>query len=226
MLFRSSYARKHQCHPEILNETTVYVEFHSWSLRRFWQDLWPARDALAARHQQSGGFFASIVLIRDPIAHIMSHALMWPPREASVTGKRLPLWQWLGGQTASYKPAYGLQTRELVFAHFNNCSTAATNLALARLRAFSIACNLRWIARCVGIVAKALGWAAGDGKQATPAPDGQVRLADIHPRPSPSHADREAMNQARHAHGFAHVAHMRLRAIAHAVSRDCTRSDQ
>lgn len=128
------------------NDSTVFVEFHSWSVARFWSELWPRRGAMAERHAASGGFFATLVLIRDPISHIASSYAMWPPMTNDTL---VPLATWLTGTAAA-----GRQTRELTreVYTFLGCSTNTTELAIARLRAFTVACNMRWISRCLGLL--------------------------------------------------------------------------
>ena len=127
------------------NSSTVFVEFHAQSRPRFWNIMHRQGAALRQRHVSSGGALVSLIMVRDPLPHMLSHFLMFPPHYHDGPGGAPRLITY--AEFVNSSQASGLQTREITLQ--GGCNTS---LALKRLASFDVACNLRWLEACIDTV--------------------------------------------------------------------------
>ena len=128
----------------------VWAEWHSYTMQRYWTTVRPREQLLSERHLASGGKYLSLVLLREPMQHIISHFLMWP-----LNG--------LKGDQLAVKPfevflrdeAPGLQTRQLTLD--GAPGSCDTELAMDRLTAFDLVCSVRLLATCLDVLATEFG---------------------------------------------------------------------
>jgi len=76
--------------------SAVAVEFHAYTMRRFWDALVPQLPTLRAQYRALNGSFVTFTLVRQPVGHILSTYRMWPPQRRVGGEKHVwPLEQWL-----------------------------------------------------------------------------------------------------------------------------------
>ena len=81
----------------IRHDARVLVEFHSWSLPRFWRYFMPRAHELRALHaQRFNGSLRTVTLLRAAEPLILSTYIMWPPRRpAKLGGGLVPIDEWM-----------------------------------------------------------------------------------------------------------------------------------
>lgn len=125
----------------------THAEWHAYSMHRYWTTLWPREQQLRERHLANGGKYLSLVLLREPMQHIVSTFLMWPLN--GLKGNQLGIKPF---ESYLEHEASGLQTRELTMG-LQQASACDTELAMDRLLSFDLVCSLRLLSTCLEVVA-------------------------------------------------------------------------
>jgi hypothetical protein len=73
----------------VWRDSRIALEFHAeGSLAAFVADVLPMMPALRWRYEQEGGVALAMVLLREPVQHLLSAYRMWPPCDKSPSRRR------------------------------------------------------------------------------------------------------------------------------------------
>ncbi len=149
---RSRNCRKVRHLRRIKHDARVLVEFHSWSLPRFWRYFMPRAHKLRALHaQRYNGSLRTVTLLRAAEPLILSNYIMWPPRRpAKFGGGLVPIDEWMPHKGG------GLQWRQITQRKAKPLVCDVQH-AIKRLRTFDLVTTIecfdpRWANMCTRAV--------------------------------------------------------------------------
>ena len=140
--------------------SAVAVEFHAYTMKRFWDTLVPRLPQLRALYRERNGSVVTFTLIRDPAAHILSTYRMWPPHLRVDGSKHVrPLQDWLRVASGLQAAVLCVRIRNRPRNGFHNpdgCSLL--NESRRRLETFDVAGPMACMNSVLRGLSRLLGW--------------------------------------------------------------------
>ena len=140
--------------------SAVAVEFHAYTMKRFWDTLVPRLPQLRALYRERNGSLVTFTLIRDPAAHILSTYRMWPPHVRIDGSKHVrPFQDWLRVASGLQAAVLCVRIRNRPRNGFHNpdgCSLL--NESRRRLETFDVAGPMACMHSVLRGLIRLLGW--------------------------------------------------------------------
>jgi hypothetical protein len=140
--------------------SAVAVEFHAYTMRRFWDTLVPRLPQLRALYRERNGSLVTFTLIRDPAAHILSTYRMWPPHVRIDGSKHVtPFQDWLHVASGLQAAVLCVRIRNRPRNGFHNPDGCGLlNESRRRLETFDVAGPMACMQSVLLGLSRLLGW--------------------------------------------------------------------